>query len=271
MYTPRSTVDSSSFYFQELKKKPPLEPEQEHQWALASRKGDQAASRHMVESNLRLVVKLAFEYLRPGVALLDLIEEGNLGLIHALRKFEPERGHRFSTYAVWWIHQYMARFLMNHGRTVRIPEYLLKRISVVHRQEKGLAHKLNRKPSELELAEHTLCTPDKIRYLQGICEGFCTGEKELAQIPVESVLLETVEQEELHQHILKALTHLGEMEQEVMVRRFGLLGDEPQTLEQIGVDQGYSRERIRQIQQEALRKLRGYLESVGLNGNNLFH
>ena len=228
-------LDATQMYLSEIGFSPLLSAEEEVYFARKALKGDDAARKRMIESNLRLVVKIARRYNNRGLALLDLIEEGNLGLIRAVEKFDPERGFRFSTYATWWIRQTIERAIMNQTRTIRLPIHVVKELNVYLRAARELAHKLDHEPTAEDIA------------------------KSLDR-PVE----------DMRDNILIWLDTLNSKQREVLARRFGLLGYEPSTLEDVGREIGLTRERVRQIQVEALRKLRETLRQQGLTLESVF-
>ncbi|EKS6740916.1 RNA polymerase sigma factor RpoS [Enterobacter ludwigii] len=223
-------LDATQLYLGEIGYSPLLTAEEEVYFARRALRGDVASRRRMIESNLRLVVKIARRYGNRGLALLDLIEEGNLGLIRAVEKFDPERGFRFSTYATWWIRQTIERAIMNQTRTIRLPIHIVKELNVYLRTARELSHKLDHEPS----AE------------------------------------DTTQDDDMKQSIVKWLFELNAKQREVLARRFGLLGYEAATLEDVGREIGLTRERVRQIQVEGLRRLREILQGQGLNIEALF-
>lgn len=281
---PRSTVshsDATQIYLREIGFSPLLSAEEEVHFGRLARRGDEAARRRMIESNLRLVVKIARRYFNRGLAFLDLIEEGNLGLIRAVEKFDPERGFRFSTYATWWIRQTIERAIMNQTRTIRLPVHVLKEINVYHRAAKLLSQQLDHQPTAEEIAERLDVSIDDVKKMLGYEDRITSVDAPLDSDP-ERTLLDAIADEKasdpadilqnrnLVTYIDQWLKLLNEKQREVVERRFGLNGRDVSTLEQVGMDVGVTRERVRQIQVEALQRLRTLLESSGYSSEALF-
>ena len=273
-------IDATSLYLKEIGYAPLLTAAEEVFYARKLLKGDESARKRMIESNLRLVVKIARRYVNRGLELLDLIEEGNIGLMRAVEKFDPELGYRFSTYATWWIRQTIERGLMNQTRTIRLPVHLVKELNVYVRASRKLAQRLDHTPTPEEIAEEV----DKP--VADVLKIFSLSERiSSIDIPVaenEKSLIETIsaegassperqiEGENLSEVLNKWLAQLPDKQREVLVRRFGLLHHQEETLEQVGREIGLTRERVRQIQVDALRRLRDVLRKHGLNGDVLF-
>ena len=274
-------ADATQLYLREIGFSSLLTAEQEVYYARRALKGDTDARRHMIECNLRLVVKIARRYMNRGLALLDLIEEGNLGLIRAVEKFDPERGFRFSTYATWWIRQTIERGIMNQTRTIRLPVHILKEINIYLRAARYLAQKLDHEPTPEEVASLLDKPIEDVRAMMGLNERVASVDAPLDIDPDRSLLdaiadertpdpEKILQDEDLHAQIAAWLSELNEKQREVVERRFGLNGRDISTLEQVGADIGVTRERVRQIQVEALRRLRSMLEKGGYSMDILF-
>ena len=274
-------LDATRIYLSEIGFSPLLTAEEEVYYARRARQGDQAARRRMIESNLRLVVKIARRYMNRGLPLLDLIEEGNLGLIHAVKKFDPEKGFRFSTYATWWIRQTIERAIMNQTRTIRLPIHVVKEINVYLRAARKLTQSLDRDPTPEEIARHLDRSPEEVDRLLGLNERMTASSAQVGQDGERSLLdtipdddacdpSQQVQTDDLHQVIERWLMRLSDKQRAVVERRFGLHGYEKATLEQVGEEIGVTRERVRQIQMDALSRLRSIMESHGLSEEALF-
>ena len=276
----RAQADATQIYLREIGFSPLLTAREEVELGRLVQKGDAQARRRMIESNLRLVVKIARRYINRGLAFLDVIEEGNLGLIRAVEKFDPERGFRFSTYATWWIRQTIERAIMNQTRTIRLPVHILKEINVYQRAARVLAQQLDHEPSAEEIAAKLDTPIEDVKRMLGLDEKIASVDAPF-EADQERTLLDAIpdekasdpadllQGEEVHGHIAAWLQTLPEKQREVVERRFGLSGREPSTLEQVGLDVGVTRERVRQIQVEALGKLRKILEKQGFSLDNL--
>ncbi|MCK7597623.1 RNA polymerase sigma factor RpoS [Microbulbifer sp. CAU 1566] len=274
-------LDATQLYLNEIGFSPLLTAEEEVYYARKALRGDAAARKRMIESNLRLVVKIARRYVSRGLALLDLIEEGNLGLIRAVEKFDPERGFRFSTYATWWIRQTIERAIMNQTRTIRLPIHVVKELNVYLRASRELAQKLDHEPSAEEIANLLEKPVEDVERMLGLNERVTSvdtpigpsSEKTLVDtIPdqQESDPAELLQDKDLFDSINRWLGELPDKQCEVVSRRFGLRGYEASTLEEVGREIGLTRERVRQIQVDALKRLREVMESQGLDGMSLF-
>ena len=274
-------LDATQMYLSEIGFSPLLSAEEEVYFARKALKGDEAARKRMIESNLRLVVKIARRYNNRGLALLDLIEEGNLGLIRAVEKFDPERGFRFSTYATWWIRQTIERAIMNQTRTIRLPIHVVKELNVYLRAARELAHKLDHEPTAEDIAKSLDRPVENVTKMLRLNERISSvdtpiagdSEKGLLDIIADAKASgpeEEIQDEDMRSNILVWLDTLNSKQREVLARRFGLLGYEPSTLEDVGREIGLTRERVRQIQVEALRKLRETLRQQGLTLESVF-
>jgi RNA polymerase nonessential primary-like sigma factor len=272
--------DATRLYLAEIGYSPLLTAEEEVYFARRARRGDEAARKRMIESNLRLVVKIARRYLNRGLPLLDLIEEGNLGLIHAVKKFDPEKGFRFSTYATWWIRQTIERAIMNQTRTIRLPIHVVKEINVYLRAARRLTQELDREPSAEEIADLLDREPLDVNRMLGLNERHVTsghivgrdGERNLLDaIPDgdEADPSYQAQADDIHEVLDHWLERLTDKQRAVVERRFGLHGHERATLEQVGEQIGVTRERVRQIQMDALARLRSIMESHGLSQDSL--
>lgn len=264
--TKPSTTDVEAHYIKDLSAIPVLSADDEFTLAKQVNQGDQPSRKKMIKHNLRLVVGLARRYRGRGVCFLDLVNEGNIGLIRAVDKFDPTRGYRFSTYATWWIRQSVERCIMNHARDVRLPIHVIKEISQCMRTERGLASELGRPPRRSELAEalkiplpdlsalldcHEACSdpveavpdPDAVIFPEGAADG--TGQDPM--LNCHTVHCENV--------LERWLGQLSDIQQNVLTLRFGLDGGEGDTLENIGTKVGMTRERVRQMQIAAVKRL----------------
>lgn len=274
-------MDATRIYLSEIGFSPLLTAEEEKHFGRLAQKGDPRARQRMIESNLRLVVKIARRYMNRGLALLDLIEEGNLGLIRAVEKFDPERGFRFSTYATWWIRQTIERALMNQTRTIRLPIHVVKEINVYLKAARQLAQQLDREPSPEDVAEMLDKPIDEVKRMLGLNERVASVDMP-AERDSDRSLLDTIPDEQnpdpatvlqdddVQRHIDIWLGQLNEKQRAVVEARFGLHGRDIATLEEVGQEIGVTRERVRQIQIEALKRLRQILEREGFSVDALF-
>ncbi len=274
-------MDATRLYLNEIGISKLLTAEEEVYFARLAQKGERAARQRMIESNLRLVVKIARRYMNRGLALLDLIEEGNLGLIRAVEKFDPERGFRFSTYATWWIRQTIERAIMNQTRTIRLPIHVVKEINVYLRAARKLAQSLDHEPSSEEIAELLDRPIDEVKRMLGLNERVTSVDTPFGK-DADKPLLDTIADEKnldptvdiqndgLNANLDRWLSKLNDKQREVVERRFGLHGYENSTLEQVANELGVTRERVRQIQMDALRRLRDILERDGFSVESIF-
>ncbi|RRJ85086.1 RNA polymerase sigma factor RpoS [Aestuariirhabdus litorea] len=275
------SLDATQIYLNEIGFSPLLTPEEEVYYARLAIKGEEAGRRRMIESNLRLVVKISRRYANRGLSLLDLIEEGNLGLIRAVEKFDPERGFRFSTYATWWIRQTIERAIMNQTRTIRLPIHVVKELNVYLRAARELTQKLDHEPSPEEIANLLDKPVEDVKRMLGLNERVTSVDTPLGPDSDKSILdtisdereanpAQLLQDSDLNESIDRWLEELSEKQREVVARRFGLRGHETCTLEEVGREIGLTRERVRQIQVEALKRLRVIMEKQGLSSESLF-
>ena len=274
-------MDATRLYLSEIGSSKLLTAEEEVTLSRQAQKGEMQARKRMIESNLRLVVKIARRYMNRGLALLDLIEEGNLGLIRAVEKFDPERGFRFSTYATWWIRQTIERAIMNQTRTIRLPIHVVKEINVYLRAARSLAQTLDHEPTAEEIA-HLLNKPlDEVKRMLGLNERISSVDTPFGK-DTDKPLLDTIpdrhtqdpsvsiQNEGVNANLDEWLGRLNDKQREVVERRFGLHGYENSTLEQVANELGVTRERVRQIQMDALKRLRVILEKDGFSVDTIF-
>lgn len=277
----QKNLDATHLYLGEIGYAPLLTAKEEVYFARRALKGDEASRKRMIVSNLRLVVKIARRYNNRGLALLDLIEEGNLGLIRAVEKFDPERGFRFSTYATWWIRQTIERAIMNQTRTIRLPIHVVKELNVYLRTSRELAQKLDHEPTAEEIAQSLDKPVADVTKMLRLNERITSVDTPIGS-DNDKALLDMIADEKSHGpedalqdkdlkvNIIDWLGDLNPKQREVLARRFGLLGYEPSTLEDVGAEIGLTRERVRQIQVEALRRLRDMLGHQGIDLESLF-
>lgn len=276
-----SHADATRLYLKEIGFSPLLTAAEEVYFARLVQKGDEPSRKRMIESNLRLVVKIARRYMNRGLALLDLIEEGNLGLIRAVEKFDPERGFRFSTYATWWIRQTIERGIMNQTRTIRLPVHVVKEINIYQRAARHLAQKLDREPTPEDVANLLDKPIDAVKAMMGLNERVTSVDAPMDADPDRSLLdaiaddtvqspENVLQSEDMQTQIHAWLEELSDKQRQVVERRFGLNGHEVATLEEVGSDIGVTRERVRQIQVESLKRLRIILEKNGYSVDSIF-
>lgn len=275
-------MDATQIYLSEIGFSSLLTAEEEVYYSRKSLQGCIDSRKKMIESNLRLVVKIARRYVNRGLALLDLIEEGNLGLIRAVEKFDPERGFRFSTYATWWIRQTIERAIMNQTRTIRLPIHVVKELNAYIRAARELTQKLDHEPSPEEIADLLDRPVEDVKKMLGLNERITSVDTPMGN-DSDKPLLETLsddsatdpadwlQDENLRKNITYWLEQLPDKQREVVVRRFGLLGYEISTLEEVGNEIGLTRERVRQIQVDALKRLRDIFKQEGLSDDMLLN
>ncbi len=271
--------DSVRLYLREIGKIPLLTPEEEADLAQRIVKGDKKAKDKMVESNMRLVVSIAKRYGGRGLDFLDLIQEGNTGLLRAVEKFDPEKGFKFSTYATWWVRQAITRAIADQARTIRIPVHMVETINKVLRTTRKLTAELNREPTNEEIAEELGMEPEKVDYVMRIKQDIASLDASVGREgdDEDSVLGDFVEDEErispedsaanqiLKEQLSEIISTLTDREQKIIRLRFGIGGGRPHTLEEVGNEFDVTRERIRQIEAKALSKLRKNKETKKLH------
>ena len=261
------TDDPVRMYFKEIGKVPLLTADEESELAIRIEQGDEEAKKKLCESNLRLVVSIARRYLNRGLSFLDLIQEGNLGLIKAVEKFDYTKGYKFSTYATWWIRQAITRSIADQARTIRIPVHMVETINKLIRISRQLLQEYGREPTSEEIAEEMGITVEKVREIKKISQDPVSletpiGEEEDSHlgdfIPDEDIPspVDAAAYSMLQKQLREVLDTLSEREKKVLILRFGLDDGRPRTLEEVGKEFNVTRERIRQIEAKALRKLR---------------
>ena len=254
-------------YMQEIGKTPLLTKEEEVELAERIKKGDKAARDHMISANLRLVVKIAHDYNNFGLPLLDLISEGNIGLVKAVERFDPSKGGKLSTYAAWWIKQSIKRALANQSKTIRLPVHLVDRIAKMRKITAKLADELDREPTDEEIAYAMDLPVNKVAHLKTVSvrpssldapvgEEGDTTFGELVGDETEATPFENLQEKSMSSDIKKVISQLEDREAEIIRLRFGLDGDHPLTLEEVGEHFKITRERVRQIQNIAIHKMR---------------
>lgn len=271
---------AEKLYMKDLRKLPVITMEEEKEYARRIAKGDPVARRKMIEANLRLVVKIARKYMHQGISHLDLIEEGNLGLIRAVEKFDASRNCRFSTYATWWIRQSIERAIANFSRTIRLPIHISSRVYRISKIVRNYVEKNGNEPSPEEIVEISGLPLDFVTNLFSMVvktysletiideDGKLTLEEVLASTSAEEPL-SAFEQTRRVEEVASWLDTLGNDEKRVIILRYGLDGEEPQTLESIGKVFGVTRERIRQIEQKSINKLRRIVKRRNIGTENI--
>jgi len=271
----RYTGDTVQMYLDEIGKTPLLTKSQEIYLAKRIERGDEKAKAHLTRANLRLVVSIAKKYAGRGVSLLDLIQEGNIGLMRAVEKFDYRRGYKFSTYATWWIRQAVTRAIADKGRTIRIPVHMVEKINKYYRVQRNLASELNRDPTDAEIARAMDLDVEEIEHIRQVSRRSISLETPVGEDHT-SELGDFIADEEsesphdlarsslLKARMREALNGLPERERQVLEYRFGLTGGQPKTLEEVGERFDVTRERIRQIQLTALAKIKSGPHAPGL-------
>ncbi len=279
-YTDDISDDSVRMYLREIGKIPLLSNEEEAELAKRAMEGDRKAKDKMAEANMRLVVSIAKRYSGRGLELLDLIQEGNTGLLRAVDKFDPEKGFKFSTYATWWIRQAITRAIADQARTIRIPVHMVETINKLMRTQRKMTQELNREPTNEELAKEMDMDADKIEYILKIKQDITSLDAGIGrdgEDGEDSTLGDFIEDEDtaspeesasgqlLKEQVREILSSLSDRERKILEMRFGLNGTKSHTLEEVGLEFAVTRERIRQIEAKALMKLRKHKDSKKLH------
>ena len=279
-YTDDITDDSVRMYLREIGKIPLLSIDEENELAKKAMEGNQRAKDKMAEANMRLVVSIAKRYSGRGLELLDLIQEGNTGLLRAVDKFDPSKGFKFSTYATWWIRQAITRAIADQARTIRIPVHMVETINKLMRTQRRLTQELNREPTNKELAKEMDMDVEKIEYIQKIKQDITSldaGVGRDGEEGEELTLGDFIEDEDtaspeesatvqlLKEQVREILSTLSDRERKILEMRFGLNGTKSHTLEEVGLEFAVTRERIRQIEAKALMKLKKHKDSKKLH------
>ena len=272
--------DSVRMYLREIGKIPLLTHEEEMVISRKAVEGDRRAKDKMAEANMRLVVSIAKRYSGRGLDLLDLIQEGNTGLLRAVDKFDPEKGYKFSTYATWWIRQAITRAIADQARTIRIPVHMVETINKLMRTQRRMTQELNREPTTEELAKELEMEPEKVEYVMKIKQDISSLDAGIGrdgEDGEDSTLGDFIEDEDtaspeesaagqlLKEQVREVLSSLSDREQKIIKMRFGLDGTKSHTLEEVGLEFAVTRERIRQIEAKALMKLRKHKDSRKLH------
>ncbi len=269
--------DSVRLYLREIGKIPLLTPEEELELAYRVVAGEKEAKDKMAEANMRLVVSIAKRYSGRGLDFLDLIQEGNTGLLRAVEKFDPDKGFKFSTYATWWIRQAITRAIADQARTIRIPVHMVETINKLLRTQRRLTQELNREPTNEEIAEAMEMDVDKVEYVMKIKQDITSLDASVGNDDEDSVLGDFIEDEDaaspedsastqlLKQQLWAILNTLNDRERKIIILRFGLEDGRPRTLEEVGQIFGVTRERIRQIEAKTLAKVRKHKDARTLH------
>jgi len=274
--------DATRVYLNDLGRSKLLSADQEKLYGAKALRGDPEARKVMIESNLRLVVKISRRYLNRGLPLLDLIEEGNLGLIRAVEKFDPDRGFRFSTYATWWIRQTIERAIMNQTRTIRLPIHIVKEMNTYLKAQRHLQQTLDHDPSAEEIAQFMDKPAYKVEKMLKLNERVTSIDVPCSK-DVDKPMVETISDEDspsaadriqedgIRQSVSGWVYQLPEKQREVICRRYGLCGYEAETLEQVALELSVTRERVRQIQMDGLKRLKEILHVNGYSFETIFN
>lgn len=276
------SLDATQIYLSEIGFAPLLTAEEEIHYGRLAKQGCPQAKKHMIECNLRLVVKIARRYLNRGMPLLDLIEEGNLGLIRAVEKYDAEKGFRFSTYGTWWIRQTIERAIMNQTRTIRLPIHIVKELNSYLRTGRDLTHQLGIEASARDISKVMNKEKGEVEKILALNEKTSSLDATLGNESERSVVetipdlnenspMELLESSHLAEEVNEWLNSLTDKQREVVSRRYGLRGYDHGTLEEVGQQIGLTRERVRQIQVEALSHLRNLIQKKGLTKQMLLH
>ncbi|MBS0287925.1 MAG: RNA polymerase sigma factor RpoS [Proteobacteria bacterium] len=269
-------------YYKEIRTSPLLTKDEEIFYARKVQQGDIEAKHKMIKCNLRLVVKIAKRYIKSGIPILDLIEEGNIGLMRAVEKFDPEKGFRFSTYGAWWIQQTIERAIMNQSRTVRVPVHVVKQVNACLRKGRELTKQLDHEPRACDIAAALDRHPDEIEQMLTFNEKTISMDSPISDL-IDKPLIDTLQDNQdydplhryasmdLKENIERWLQRLSPKHREVVIRRYGLQGHDVATLDQTGLEIGLTRERVRQLQSEALKQLKKLIEKDGESGQTLLN
>jgi RNA polymerase nonessential primary-like sigma factor len=268
--------DVTQYYLNEIGAKPLFSPKEEYECACLARKGDFEARQKMIEHNLRLVVNIAKHYLNFGIPLIDLIEEGNLGLIHAIEKFDPSRGFRFSTYATWWIRQCVERAIASESRTIRLPIHISREVRLITAAIRHLESEMGKKVSLEQIAHLTDYSIEEIRRALSLSEHSVSLDAPINADDPKYTIVDAIMDDpangpedafrlrEVIRLVNRWVADLPEKQRIVLSRRYGLDGAEPGTFDEISAELGLTRERVRQIQAEAIDRLRRFVKSGGI-------
>jgi len=264
-------MDAIKLYLKDIKKLPLLTAEEERELAERIRKGDKAARQRMIQSNLRLVINISKKYRYLGVSMLDLIEEGNLGLMKAVEKYNPRKGYRFSTYAAWWIKQYITRAIANQGKTVRIPVYVIELMMRFKKVTEALSNSLKRKPKLSEISKRMKLPIKRVRQINRMVTGISSlnapigdeGSAEFMDLIEDENMVSALDEISgflMQERIQNLLDRMSPREKKIVTLRFGLKDGIPRTLRDTAKHFGITRERVRQIEAASIKKMKNLLE-----------